>query len=153
MIDRTGTDMTDAFKTGAKKSWRHVLKQAERRREKIEGAILKSLRFAKEFPRGANVNFYDITGEDEVTGLTYERGVEDFTLACGTGTASMVAFLTECGEVRGRNVRVSVPGGVLIIDIERTSDGTVRPYLTGLTNIVAEGRATQIGRASCRERV
>ena len=52
----------------------------------------------------------------------------------------MVAFLTECGEVRGRNVRVSVPGGVLIIDIERTSDGTVRPYLTGLTNIVAEGR-------------
>ena len=100
----------------------------------------RALRFAKEFPRGANVNFYDITGEDEVTGLTYERGVEDFTLACGTGTASMVAFLTECGEVRGRNVRVSVPGGVLIIDIERTSDGTVRPYLTGLTNIVAEGR-------------
>lgn len=100
----------------------------------------RALRFAKEFPRGANVNFYDITGEDEVTGLTYERGVEDFTLACGTGTASMVAFLTECGEVRGRNVRVSVPGGVLIIDIERTSDGIVRPYLTGLTNIVAEGR-------------
>ena len=42
--------------------------------------------------------------------------------------------------MRGRNVRVSVPGGVFIIDIERTSDGTVRPYLTGLTNIVAEGR-------------
>ena len=42
VIDRTGTDMTDAFKTGAEKSWRHVLKQAERRREKIEGAILKS---------------------------------------------------------------------------------------------------------------
>ena len=53
---------------------------------------------------------------------------------------ALMRILSEGFEAGARNVRVSVPGGVLIIDIERTSDGTVRPYLTGLTNIVAEGR-------------
>ncbi len=42
VIDINGRDNTEAFAVGAQKSWLHVLKQAERRREKIEGAILKS---------------------------------------------------------------------------------------------------------------
>ena len=41
----------------------------------------RSLRWNPAFPKGANVNFYEITGPDQITELTYERGVEDFTYA------------------------------------------------------------------------
>lgn len=71
----------------------------------------RNLRWNPAFPKGANVNFYDITGPDQVTELTFERGVEDFTYACGTGTGSTVLALTMKGLVSGRDVRVSVPAG------------------------------------------
>ena len=75
----------------------------------------KELRYNKKFPKGANVNFYEITGRDTLTELTYERGVEDFTMACGTGTGSVAAVLTEKNLVSGNDVHVSVPGGELFI--------------------------------------
>ena len=45
----------------------------------------KALRYSHAFPKGANVSFVKLMGKDEVKAVTYERGVEDFTLACGTG--------------------------------------------------------------------
>ena len=50
----------------------------------------RKIRFYPEFPKGANVNFYELTGENEVFERTFERGVEDFTYACGTGTGCVV---------------------------------------------------------------
>lgn len=102
----------------------------------------RQIRFWHEFPKGANVNFYDILGADEsedVIEMTFERGVEDFTLACGTGTGSVVAALTTKSRVSGKAVRVRVPGGVLTIDCN-TETGEL--YLTGPTNIVATGQVT-----------
>ena len=54
----------------------------------------RKIRFYPEFPKGANVNFCELTGEDEVFERTFERGVEDFTYACGTGTGCVVTALT-----------------------------------------------------------
>ena len=104
----------------------------------------KELRYSEKFPKGANVNFYEITGEDTLVELTYERGVEDFTMACGTGTGSVVSVLTEKNLVSGNDVRVSVPGGELFITIKKDSEGggTKDIFLTGPTNIVAEGVVT-----------
>lgn len=99
----------------------------------------RDLRNSPDFPKGANINFYDIIGEDLVRELTYERGVEDFTYACGTGTGSMVAALTIMGRVSGNNVKVLVPGGELFITIERDGDRITDVYLTGPTDFVAEG--------------
>ena len=93
------------------------------------------MRNSKSFPKGANVNFYDIVGTDELVELTYERGVEDFTLACGTGTGSVVASLTKKDIVSGKDVKVKVPGGELYITLNE--DGL---FLTGPTVIVAEGK-------------
>lgn len=99
----------------------------------------KKLRYHEHFKKGANVNFYDIVGEDQVVELTYERGVEDFTLACGTGTGSVVSVLTEQNLVSGHDVKVSVPGGELMIDIVKEGNQIKDIFLIGPTNIVAEG--------------
>lgn len=70
----------------------------------------RRLRHYKAFPKGANVNFYERIGDDHLYERTFERGVEDFTYACGTGTGSLVTALTLCGEVSGRGVRVDMTG-------------------------------------------
>ena len=102
----------------------------------------RKLRWHKSFPKGANVNFYELTGEDEIYERTFERGVEDFTYACGTGTGSVAAVLTMQGKVSGRGVRVNMTGGQLVIDVEREGPRITGLYLTGPTNIVCKGEVT-----------
>ena len=102
----------------------------------------RKLRWHKSFPKGANVNFYELTGEDEIYERTFERGVEDFTYACGTGTGSVAAVLTMQGKVSGRGVRVNMTGGQLVIDVEREGPRITDLYLTGPTNIVCKGEGT-----------
>lgn len=97
----------------------------------------RKMRFHKAFPKGANVNFYEITGDHEVYERTFERGVEDFTYACGTGTGSMVTVIRLKGFTDGKDVHVKMTGGELIIDSTDTD-----LYLTGPTNIVAKGELT-----------
>lgn len=103
--------------------------------------LAREIRYNSAFPKGANVNFYDFDG-DGLVEKTYERGVEDFTYACGTGTGSLVLVLTLKKAVSGKNVRVSVPGGDLFVTVN-TENGKVRDlWLTGGTNIVAKGEIT-----------
>lgn len=99
----------------------------------------RALRNHPRFPKGANVNFYEVTGPNQVLEKTYERGVEDFTLACGTGTGSVVTVLTLLGQVSGQGVQVTMAGGVLTVDVERQGDQVTGLYLTGPTNLVAKG--------------
>ncbi len=105
-------------------------------------ALGRAIRYAPCFPKGVNVNFYEITGPDEILEKTYERGVEDFTYACGTGTGSLVSVLTLSGAVSGRNVRVKMRGGELIIDALAENGRITSLLLTGPTNIVAKGVIT-----------
>ena len=102
----------------------------------------RKLRFHPAFPKGANVNFYELTGEDTLYERTFERGVEDFTYACGTGTGSLVTVLTLQGKVSGHDVQVDMTGGRLIIDTVREGSVIRDLYLTGPTNIVAKGEVT-----------
>ncbi|MBQ7795575.1 MAG: diaminopimelate epimerase [Lachnospiraceae bacterium] len=102
----------------------------------------RKMRYHKAFPKGANVNFYEMIGDDLVYERTYERGVEDFTYACGTGTGSLVTVLTLKGLVSGNHVRVQMTGGELIIDVDRDETTIKNLYLTGPTNMVAKGIIT-----------
>ena len=102
-------------------------------------ALARALRYHPTLPKGANVNFYALTGTDEVLIRTYERGVEDFTCACGTGTGAVVSVLTLAGRVSGTAVRVKMRGGVLTMDVT-ARDGTARDlFLTGPARLVARG--------------
>ena len=79
----------------------------------------RKIRWSPVFPKGANVTFYDLTGEDRFFERTFERGVEDFTYACGTGTGSVAAVLALQGKVSGQRVRADMTGGTLYVDAER----------------------------------
>ena len=115
------------------------LRQAEENQLRELG---RKLRWHSAFPKGANVNFYELTGENSVYERTFERGVEDFTYACGTGTGSVAAVLTLQGKVSGRDIRVDMTGGRLIIDVERQGQRITDLYLTGPTNIVCKGEVS-----------
>ena len=99
----------------------------------------RTLRYHKAYPRGANVNFCEVVGPDHILIKTYERGVEDFTYACGTGSGATATALTLLGLVSGNNVRLSMAGGELYVTVERSGDHVRNLYLTGPTNTVCSG--------------
>lgn len=110
-------------------------------KEKLYAAA-KALRSYGGYPKGANVNFYDVEEDGKIFERTFERGVEDFTYACGTGTGATAAVLTLKGIVSGKDVAVCMEGGQLVIDVA-AEGGQVRDiFLTGPTNVVAKGEVT-----------
>lgn len=99
----------------------------------------RKIRYYEKFPKGANVNFYEILDEHTALVKTYERGVEDLTLACGTGSASVAVALILKGYLKGDKVKIIVSGGELFVEVERTGNVVHKLYLIGDTNIVATG--------------
>ena len=97
---------------------------------------MRALRFDPAFPKGANVNFYQILGDAEVRVLPFERGVEDFTLACGTGTGSTAAVLWRQGKLPGGVLTAHNPGGTLKVVIGGEGEIVTAIELEGPTQIV-----------------
>ena len=102
----------------------------------------REIRYHGRFAKGANVNFCKVLNSDTVLLKTYERGVEDLTLACGTGSGSTVTALKKRGLITAEQVRLMVPGGELFIETAEDESGHARLYLIGDTNRVAEGEIT-----------
>lgn len=101
-------------------------------------AMAKALRSHPSFPRGANVNLCEITAENEVRLLTFERGVEDFTLACGTGAGATAAALTLRGRVFGQGTRIVTDGGLLEVDV-LPKEPFPELFLTGEARMICRG--------------
>lgn len=100
----------------------------------------KALRSHAVFPKGANVSFVEHIGGNKLKAVTFERGVEDFTLACGTGCASIASALTLSGDVNGDEpVYISMPGGELSIRLKHDNTGISDIWLTGPAALVFEG--------------
>jgi len=98
----------------------------------------KELRFFPDFPKGANVNFYAWLDHSTIRLLTYERGVEDYTLACGTGSAATAVALWTRGMLPSGKLTVKNPGGDLTIIIEGKKKIVRALWLEGPTEIVKE---------------
>ncbi|MEK7275402.1 MAG: diaminopimelate epimerase [Candidatus Desantisbacteria bacterium] len=94
------------------------------------------LRYHQAFqPAGTNVDFVEIVDGSLIKVRTYERGVEDETLACGTGSAASACICTLLGMV-SPPVRVITKGGeVLTIYIEQDDI-----FLEGKASIIFEGQ-------------
>ena len=98
--------------------------------------IRNSTRFEKE---GINVNFVETTDDDEIFVRTYERGVEDETLSCGTGVTA--AALVTAHNARGFNrVEVKTPGGNLSVEYNKVDeDNFENIWLCGPAEFVYSG--------------
>ena len=93
----------------------------------------KGLRYHNAYPKGANINFYSWLDEKTVRVMTYERSVEDYTLACGTGCGSTACVLWTEGKL---------PGGVLTCQNKGgTLTGTVQGENGVGTSLLLEGPA------------
>jgi diaminopimelate epimerase len=90
-------------------------------------------------PKGANVNFLEKRGPTSIAIRTYERGVEDETLACGTGVVASALIFSATEKVKGP-VAVLVRGGnELSVDFEKNEGRFSAVTLTGPAEFVFEG--------------
>lgn len=93
---------------------------------------------AELFPEGTNVNFvFPREAADELFVLTYERGVEDLTLSCGTGSTAASICAAVLG-MTGKDVSVWNPGGLNRVLLEFADDKTVYPKLEGAVKYAAD---------------
>ncbi len=100
----------------------------------------KKIRFHRQFqPAGTNANFLQVIDRRHLKVRTYERGVEDETLACGTGAVAS-ALMAAAKGLADSPVAVETTGGeVLNIHFQQTAEGFERVFLEGDTRIVYEG--------------
>ena len=99
----------------------------------------KKIRYSDEYkPGGTNVNF--ISGlEKGIFVRTYERGVEDETYACGTGSvASAIAYYLKNKEI-GNCIEVKTLGGMLEVSFENDNNKFRNVYLKGPAELVFTG--------------
>ncbi len=97
---------------------------------------MRQLRFDPAFPKGANVNFYTWQDAETVRILTFERGVEDFTLACGTGSGSLACAVWAEGKLPGGKLQVENRGGTLRVTIQGKDSTVQQLWLEGPTEII-----------------
>ncbi|RLD45525.1 MAG: diaminopimelate epimerase [Bacteroidetes bacterium] len=94
-------------------------------------------RFSERFsPEGTNVNFVEIKG-DRLLVRTYERGVEDETLSCGTGvTASAIAAFMETGK---KDFQIQTTGGAFKVQFKQNTEGFSNICLVAPAKLVFSG--------------
>ena len=118
----------------------HVIKFVPNLEEVDIVAEGSELRYHEAFsPRGANVNFARVNGNGVIV-RTYERGVEDETLACGTGVAA-VAIVAHLVHNVAKPVHLEVAGGAtLSVDFQVEGDSIEGVNLTGPATVVFSGK-------------
>lgn len=113
----------------------------------IDVALIgRVIRHHQEFkPRGTNVNFVEQTRKDLIDVRTYERGVENETKACGTGSvaAAIIAYLKAHPDVtdkKNAKMKVRTAGGEILEITFDLLDGVVsNVWLKGSANFIAKG--------------
>lgn len=88
---------------------------------------------------GSNVNFVKQISENHFALRTYERGVEDETLSCGTGATATAIAMNAIGKTNSNTIDVNVEGGKLKVTFEKSIKGFEKVFLIGPAAFVFEG--------------
>ena len=103
---------------------------------KNEGA---KIRYSELYPEGSNVNFVEILNDNKIKVRTYERGVEDETLSCGTGVTACSITLNALGKTSENKVFIETLGGNLIVEFDENNGIYTNIFLTGPAQKTFEG--------------
>jgi diaminopimelate epimerase len=102
-----------------------------------EGAAIR--RHKMFWPNGTNVNFIEKRGPNKIAIRTYERGVEDETLACGTGIVASALIFAASENTNGPISVIARGGDELEVGFEKSGDRFRNVTLTGPAEFVFEG--------------
>jgi diaminopimelate epimerase len=101
----------------------------------------KAVRFSPAYAQeGINVNFLLPIDETAISLRTYERGVEDETLSCGTGATAAALSYYAAGKTTARQIAVHTPGGTLQVRFAPHEGGFGEIWLCGPATFVFEGK-------------
>ncbi len=101
-------------------------------------------------PQGTNVNFVVRKGGSNLSIRTYERGVENETLACGTGSVAAALMSARKGMVESPVAVDNKGGEILTVSFRKEGGSFEEVFLEGYTNIIYEGF---LGEDACLESV
>ncbi len=101
----------------------------------------RELRHSNKYkPSGTNVNFVEVLENNKLRIRTFERGVEQETLACGTGVTAVAAVHAYRNELMGNQlIDIEALGGHLNVSFSHESDGFKNVWLTGPAKFVFRG--------------
>ncbi len=91
------------------------------------------------FEIGSNVNFVEKQGEDIFAVRTYERGVENETLSCGTGVTAVALAMHTAKMTNKQEINITTPGGELKVTFKQTKNGYEEIFLIGPAEQVFKG--------------
>lgn len=92
------------------------------------------------FKEGTNVNFVEQQSESQFKVRTYERGVEDETLACGTGVTAVAISANKTNKTNKEHLVIEVQGGVLEVSFKKEGNAYKNVYLKGPAQFVYAGK-------------
>lgn len=88
---------------------------------------------------GSNINFVKQLENDIFAVRTYERGVEDETLSCGTGVTAVALAMYKTGKTSTNEVNLNVEGGKLKVKFDVENNKFTNVFLIGPATFVFEG--------------
>lgn len=88
---------------------------------------------------GTNVNFVEVKEDGVLKVRTYERGVEDETLSCGTGVTAVAIAAFVTGKAPSKKVHLETEGGPLSVSFEKEGERFTNIWLTGPAKQVFKG--------------
>ena len=93
---------------------------------------------------GSNVNFVKQISENSFALRTYERGVENETLSCGTGATAVAIAMNSIGKSTSNNIELNVQGGKLEVSFEKKEGQFTNVFLKGPAEFVFKGEISII---------
>jgi diaminopimelate epimerase len=92
------------------------------------------------FPKGVNVDFAEVVNSNTIRVRTYERGVEDETLCCGTGATAVAVIATLLGKVRkNEELMLRFRGGTLLLKVLVAGENVAKVTMMGTAHKIFEG--------------
>jgi diaminopimelate epimerase len=88
---------------------------------------------------GSNINFVKQINGDTFSLRTYERGVEDETLACGTGATAVAIAMNVTGKTKATLIHLNVQGGKLEVSFDKKDNTFTNVFLIGPAEFVFKG--------------